>query len=245
LKKQGAIGQEINLQMNTFTHDVESESEFYRVLAELDELKIPYTYKKNLDSSFPVLSQALVYGEVTVPKEFEANFYDILSRTPGKELLSKGNDSKKPAQFRLLNVILIAYSIFVSILLLKYWYIQKGNSEDKNHLYEWSYDNRNLILLDRKTSSKIQMFTDNNYDLNFEENRTYSRDGLLTSESYDKNEDGNYEIVYFFGRKGSSTGFSLDKDDNGLIDYSEIILESKDTLKLSDKDQNGFLEIIK
>lgn len=89
----------------------------------------------------------------------------------------------------------------------------------------------------------IEIFSDANYDLNFEKVEGYSKNNSLTSRSNDFNEDGFSDETTYFGENGKVSGISFDYD--GRNDESIILLETGDTLKLSDKNHDGFFTLEK
>lgn len=61
-------------------------------------------------------------------------------------------------------------------------------------------------------------------------------------QSSDLNEDGVFEETYLYNLNGEPIGAQYDNDNNGIIEEMVVILENKDTLKLTDN--NGFLELL-
>ena len=61
--------------------------------------------------------------------------------------------------------------------------------------------------------------------------------------STDKNEDGYSEKILSYGKDFEQSGFSIDKNNDGIYETQFIFLESGDTLILTDENSNGFLEM--
>jgi hypothetical protein len=243
--------------MQTITYRVESELEFQRIIGSLEDHKIPYTVIKHVDTSFPVLGLTKGYADITVPKEYERQIQSLLKALQqdilpeevpqeGDMLLTNSTISSNSKKNRIWPIVLIGYSILVSLLLFKYWNIyRRSAAEDKNFNYTWSLDNTNLFIKHKKTGKNSHTYADANYDMNYEKLRSFSREGYLVLESYDLNEDGFFEQSYYFNQNGAVTGTQIDGDNDGLTDVATIVLENKDTLRLFDADKNGFFEIRK
>jgi hypothetical protein len=230
--------------MNISTYRIESELEFHRIISALDELKIPYTIFKHTDTSFPVLGQTKSYADISVPKEFEKDTESIIKNTIQKEPTKVNyNTTSSSKKRKIWQIALIGYSILITVLFFKYWYVYKKSSEDKNFKFEWSLDNTDLILKYKKTGNNAHLYTDANFDMNYEQSMSYSLDGYRVLESYDRNEDGIFEESYFFNLNGDLTSKNFDNNNDGIVERMEIVLENRDTLKLVDTNGNGYLEI--
>ena len=88
-------------------------------------------------------------------------------------------------------------------------------------------------------------YFDSNFDFNFEKMQEYRNNKGPISISYDLNEDGFFEEINYFDFTNNYVGKTEDLNNDRLYEYYEIILESGDTLKLTDKDANGVMELNK
>ena len=73
--------------------------------------------------------------------------------------------------------------------------------------------------------------------------REYRNDKGPISISYDLNEDGFFEQIDYYDFNNQYIGKTKDLDNDRIYEYYEIILESGDTLKLTDKNANGIMEL--
>lgn len=232
--------------MEKVTYKIESEIELYRITSLLEELQIPYIQNLKSDSSFPVLNKVGEFGEISIPKEYEARAHHLFIKTEKQSIVVENkNNRATPNATKFWHIGLIIYSIIVTIIAIKYWHIDYRNKSDKNFIYKWNIENSELSLINKKTGKTIQLFKDLNYDLNYERSITYSSEGIKTSISIDNNEDGFFEHIYSLSKNGELTGESFDLNNDGNIEKMTIILLNGDTLKLVDKNEDGFFELKK
>ena len=140
---------------------------------------------------------------------------------------------------------LLVYSVIVTLLLVKYWHIDRKNSFDKNYDISWNYNNTSVEYLEKKNGHKVYEYFDSNFDFNFEKMQEYRNNKGPISISYDLNEDGFFEEINYFDFTNNYVGKTEDLNNDRIYEYYEIILESGDTLKLTDKDANGVMELNK
>jgi hypothetical protein len=138
-------------------------------------------------------------------------------------------------------IVLIVYSVIVTLLLIKYWNINKKNSFDKNYEISWNTDNTKVRYYEKKNGHKVYEYFDSNFDYNFEQMREYRNNRGPISISYDLNEDGFFEQIDYFDFTNKYIGKTEDLDNDRVYEYYEIILESGDTLQLTDKNANGIM----
>src|SRR5687768_4328292 len=127
--------------MSTITIQAETELEFQKIISSLQNVGIPFTVNKFSDTTFPSLSQINPYAVIAVPEEYEADVASIFRKGGDKEARREHNRTAAPKKTKFGRMLLIAYSVLVTVLLFKYWYIHRNASEDKNFVYEWSLDN--------------------------------------------------------------------------------------------------------
>lgn len=231
--------------MQTVTYQIDSELDFTRITSALDETGVTYAYKLYSDSTFPTLGIGKAFGEISVSSEHGHELKTLiqeLTHTEPKLIYSKTSAMLSKGKSKW-TIGLIAYAVVISILCFKYWFFNYRNAQDKNNRFEWSTDGQDLMMINKGTGKITHRYTDANYDLNFEESRMYSKDGLSIAEFKDQNEDGVYETGFLYNLKRELIGAQFDRDNDGVFEEIILILESKDTLRLLDTNNNGFLEI--
>jgi hypothetical protein len=241
--------------MQIITFKIETEVELARVTSLFEERGIPYTVKRNSDL-FPYNGDRRPLAEILVLREFEKEALAILdeieintnvARNEGDpDAGGKADNQKTGKRQRLWQSILIVYSLVTTILLIKYWDMNRKNSDAKNFKYAWNLSNTDLSMRYKKSQQLIQIFRDANYDLNFEKVETFSKNNsVMTSLSQDFDEDGFFDEITYYGKNGKIAGGAIDLDSDGWIEESIVILENGDTLKLTDKNQDGFFVLEK
>jgi hypothetical protein len=231
--------------MNHVTYRLESELDFQRVTSILNKSKIHYSAKKYTDSNFPSLDLQQGFGDITVSVDNEMELRSMIDELTGTKPQRVNHfvsqNSSKGVSVR--KIILISYAFIVSLLCLRYWYLNYRTSEDKNNTFEWNFDAQ-VLITKRKDSGIISARSiDANYDQNFELIMSYSRQGALLLEWNDLNEDGYYEEVSYYNLKGERTGVQYDRDNDGITEEVIIVLNNGDTLKLYDSNKDGTLEM--
>jgi hypothetical protein len=231
--------------MKSVTYRLDSEQDFQRIIFSLEESSIPFMARKYSDSSFPSLSQSRGFGDITVPTEYEGPLRSLIeTRTNTKpvqvEQSITGKGWKRKSVWQ---IILITYSVAVSVLCARYWYLNYRTSEDKNNTFEWSFDGQDFITKNKKTRIRTNLHRDANFDQNFEEVVSYSKKGVRLVEWRDLNEDGYYEETFFYNLEGDLTGEQFDRDNDGLVEESTIFIEGQDTLRFFDVNKDGVFEL--
>jgi len=233
--------------METVAYQIESELDFHRITSALEDANIPYTFKKYSDSTFPALGINKVFGEISVSSVHDHDlktWIRELTNTEPKLLYSKTAAKSRKGKSNW-TIALIAYAVVISVLCFKYWFFSYRNAQDKNNRFEWSADGQDLMMINKETGKITHRYTDANYDLNFEESRMFSKDGVNIAEFKDQNEDGVYEIGFLYNLNREPIGAQFDRDNDGIFEELLFILENGDTVKLLDSNRNGFLEIQK
>lgn len=231
--------------MNHVTYRLESEIDFQRITSTLNELKVSYSARKYSDSNFPSLSLQQGFGDVTVSADKEMELRSMIEKLTGTtpQLVNQFSSQKSGKKLGVLQILLISYAVIVSLLCLRYWYINYRTSEDKNSTFEWDFDAQVLIAKRKDSGIISERSIDANYDQNFEVIISYSKQGVRLVEWNDLNEDGYYEMVLTYNLKGEKTGLQVDRDNDGLSDEVLIVLNNGDTLKLYDSNKDGTLEM--
>jgi hypothetical protein len=214
--------------------------------SELDKVNIRFIERSFTDSSFPSLDNLNIYGEIIIEIEYQDKVDALLRR------INSTNDYKvflqdipQKAKLSFVQLGLIAYSIVVTILFLKYWHLEAKASTEKNFDVSWTFDNTSIIYKDKKSNKISFIYTDANFDGNFEKIEIYANGLGATSISKDRNEDGHFEEMIYYSLNNEYSGRSLDIDNNQMHEYYEMILENKDTLIFVDENQNGIMELKK
>jgi hypothetical protein len=231
--------------MNQVTYRLESELDFQRVTSTLNESKIHYSARKYSDSNFPSLNLQQGFGDVTVSIDNEMELRSMIEQFTGtkpqrvNQFVNQISGKRMSAR----QILLISYAFIVSLLCLRFWYLNYKTSVDKNNTFEWSFDAQ-VLITKRKDSGIISARSiDANYDQNFEVTISYSKQGVRLVEWNDLNEDGYYEKVLSYNLKGDKTSFQFDRDNDGITDEVIIVLNNGDTLKLYDSNNDGTLEM--
>lgn len=233
--------------MKYTTYQINSEFDFQNIISSLDELQIPYSFRKYTDTSFPVLAQGKPFADIIIPSEYEAEvenqIRELTNTEPQKINLRK--PGKSTNRYKAGSVLLIIYSIVMTALFVYYWYLHIRSAEDKNFTFGWSWNAKDLITKSKKNGSIVSVHRDENRDMNFEEYLFYSEDGSIISESKDVNEDGFFEETTLYNSQKKITGKQFDLNNDGIHEDVRFVLDNKDTLKLLYMNNNGFYEIVK
>ncbi len=231
--------------MNHVTYRLESELDFQSITLSLNESRISYTARKYSDSNFPSLDLQQGFGDVTVSVNSEMELRSMIEELTGtkpqrvKQFVSQNGGKGVSTR----QILLISYAVVVSLICLRYWYLNYRTSENKNSTFEWSLDAQVLITKRKSTGMISARSIDANFDQNFELTMSYSKEGVRIVESKDLNEDGYYEETSFYNLKGERTGVQFDRDNDGITEEVIIVLNNGDTLKLYDSNKDGTLEM--
>ncbi len=233
--------------MKQVTYRIESELHFQRIVSALEESGISFTTRIYSDSSFPSITQNDAFGDVTVGAESESELRSLIEKLTNAQPARIGETTSNGVGTwkKIWRAGIIAYAVVLTMICLRFWYLHSLIREDKNNMYEWTFDGRELITRSKATDHILHTSEDANFDKNFELSFSYSNQGILLSRWVDYNEDGFYEETIFYDLKGRLTGVQFDRDNDGIVEEATIFLENKDTLKLIDADQNGIFELQK
>ncbi|MFN8864485.1 MAG: hypothetical protein ACK5W1_09240 [Flavobacteriales bacterium] len=231
--------------MQQVIYRLETEIDFQRVTVSLTESGIPFTYILHSNSSFPSLNLPQAFGDIAVPLEHELALCTMIQELTGRQPLRVGESTRRKSgkKIRIWQVLLISYAVLISLICLRYWYLNQRTQGEKFYTPEWSFDARELILRSKETGLISDFYQDANYDHNFELSIVHSKAGIPMYVWKDLNEDGYFEESISYNVNGEKTGFRFDRDNNGIDEEVLIILENGDTLKLYDSNQDGTFEI--
>lgn len=80
---------------------------------------------------------------------------------------------------------LIVNSILITLILIKYWHLNKKNSFGKNFNISWNLNNSVLRYSNKKSNEIVYEWFDSNFDFNFEKLHEYRNVSASTySEGY-------------------------------------------------------------
>lgn len=231
--------------MNHVTYRLESELDFQRVTSTLNESKVFYSSRKYSDSNFPSLDLQQGFGDVTVSVDNEIELRSMIEELTGTkpQRVNKFVSQNSGKGVSVVQILLISYAFIVSLLCLRYWYLNYRTSEDKNSTFEWSFDAQILTTKRKESGITSARSIDANYDQNFELTMSYSKEGVRLVEWKDLNEDGYYDETSSYNLKGERTGVQFDRDNDGITEEVIIVLNNGDTLKLYDSNKDGTLEM--
>lgn len=228
--------------MDYKTYKIRSEVDFHRLINQLKEEEIPHHYNMLGDSAIPPINFNKCYGEITIPMEFNSDFLKFII-TENIEFEEKREARQTWDMPKVFFIVLIIYSMIMTLLFVKYLNLEKQYSFDKNFHYRWNWDNTVLSVIDKKTNNTITTFIDKNRDFNYELVRNFpSVEGIMI-ESIDRDENGYFEKIVSFGVGQRQSDLLIDNNGDGLYEVQWIYLENGDTLMLTDENKNGLFEL--
>ncbi|MDT3738034.1 MAG: hypothetical protein RO257_00895 [Candidatus Kapabacteria bacterium] len=218
--------------MMSIIYKIENEIEYLRIISTLQEMKIEYTENKYSDSSFPVLNASEYYAEISVPEEYEESVNDIINnKIVDNYSKNTVNEKPKKIKFNYLILSLIIYSLISTFLCLYFWYSNNRVFLDKNFDVQLNTERTILTMVNEKSEKTAFLYFDENYDLNWEEYRTFSKSGEQAGISYDFNEDGYTDETSFYNRNQQKILSLFDTNIDGIYDKFEVLINDKDTTK--------------
>jgi hypothetical protein len=228
-----------------------NESEFVTIMTWLEEFEVPYQVKMLQNPTHSSLNILRPLAEFYIPEENAKDLGDFLISRRNNIALQESEvemqeENKTPAEMNKKKnrsmLVLGIYALVVSVIAIRYYYLEKQQSTDKNFKWDWNYDFTELTLSYRKTNKALVVSYDKNRDYNFERAELYHL-GKLYSVEYDFDEDGYTDSKMFYSKPDNYIGCMKFYNNDPFIDYQEIVLQSGDTLRLYDADQNGILEL--
>ena len=237
--------------MKMVTYKIEKELDYLRIKQLFDEMNIHYSVKFYADSSFPSLDNLNGFADITISKDNESLLTNLLANENIESSLVEETQShnsyknKSPnSKIKIYNKLLILYSLIVSILLFRFWYITKQSSDDKNFYYEWNFDGTRLELINKSNKNTVYLYFDDNYDFNYEYMRVFNNEGKIVIDGYDLNENGFFEENYYYNNNNNIIHTQYDLNNDRIMDKIIVIFGQNDTLKFVLKDINGYFEQI-
>ena len=151
---------------------------------------------------------------------------------------------KKPKRTTLLIWLIGAYSLIMTGLFIRQYWIYEKQSKDKNFYYTWNVDGTILSMRDNESNRLKSVFYDENSDFNYERSDYYINDRIV-SKAFDYDENGVYEKVTYFDLNSNYVGFDQDLDKDEIYEYSLRILENNDSLYFYDINKNNRIDSIR
>lgn len=225
---------------------VQDPTQFNHLVNRLEDEGIPNLISIQRDSAFPALNDTQQNGIIRVSSAYKGAVLNIVEELSLEvhleELPDDGPNESGQKSPNYLAIVLGIALVLCFLAFLRERSILSRSSEDKNFWYEWSAAGNSLDMVNKSSGTVAIRYFDDNFNFNYEKAETYNEFKQLCSISYDEDEDGFYERVVYYGEDGSYTGVTLDASGRTLPDYLEMILESGDTLRLYDQNENGIWE---
>lgn len=228
-----------------------SESEYVTIMSWLEEFEVPYQVKMLQNPLYPSLNILQPIAEFFVPEENAKDLSEfLLSRNENTALQESLEEVNKKTEIAVevkkkKNLKMLAlgiYALIASIIALRYYFKEQRFTIDKNYSQYWNYDLTELTMKHKKNKQLSLILYDSNLDSNFERVEEYTNGKLYAVES-DFDEDGLPDSKIFYSQPNVYSGCIKYINKDQYIDYQEIILQSGDTLHLTDVDQNGIMEM--
>ena len=141
-------------------------------------------------------------------------------------------------------IIALAIALALSLLaFLREKRIVDRSSEDKHYRFEWNTAGTELSVVHKAQGVAYTRYIDDNADFNYERLEVYTDPQVLGSVSVDADEDGFFEKTIFYSAAGDYAGMSVDTAGNRFSEFMEFVLESGDTIRFTDRNRNGMLEL--
>lgn len=217
---------------------IKDKLELLRIKRILELNSIEFELIDREDSAFKGIS-----GSNSFELIINENDFDKIQNVSKENLNTKKLNFQENAKskFNFWTVLILIYSLVITLLFMKYFNIAERGSVDKNFNYVWNYNNTILFQKYKKTEEIFSKYFDTNRDGNYEKIEGYNR-GKLISISEDKNENGLIEktVSYTYDKTISLT--MLDNNEDGNYERMEGHIKGKLTSISEDKNENGFYE---
>jgi hypothetical protein len=232
--------------MNSISHRIDSEFDFEIVIRKLNDLGIPFTSKIIGDVSFPSLVNQQGFAIITVSEEYSIPMQTVLTELLRDNSMAATNNTALPKQkkYNVKRLFWIGYTVIITILFLRGWYLDELAESGKNTTSAWSVDGASWVTKRRDNGKMMSLLIDANYDRNFELMSSYSREGVRVMEAWDRNEDGYTEHVVRFNLKGQIAAEDFDRNADGCIEASTIVLDNGQKIELYDSNNDGSFELV-
>ena len=216
---------------------------------QLEVLEIPYISHTTEDTNFGAINSVENHWELSIPEELSQKLFRELEREVQSEIYEakdRAVAAEEPAfTFRgpkAKRNLLMLYSIIMTLLFLRYLHLNYQVSNDKNFRYSWTLDNSQQSAQHKNIPGFRTLFSDENYDLNFERTEIFSNNKRVAV-YIDKDENGIQEKVTEYSLSGEKRSIAYDTDQDGLFDEWEIFDEEGNMTVYEDKDKDGFYDI--
>ncbi|WP_020530826.1 hypothetical protein [Flexithrix dorotheae] len=228
--------------MEKFKIQTLNRTAHFILISEFKHAAIPFE-EKNMAN--PPEKGEFAFGELTIKLEFQNEVQSILTQlnNPNGYLIF-GLEKGKRQSSNLINYALIGYAVIITILLINNWDTSYNQQNHRNFEIIWNHNN-SIVEYIQKNNQKIYLrYYDENQDRNFEKVEEYKGGINPSSISKDKDENGYFEDISFYNLNGDFVGKSIDKDNDQIFEFYEILLENGKVLKLYDKNNNGQFDFV-
>lgn len=148
--------EEINISINNNL----GEDQLIKILEEHD---IPFRVETKTDSAFPNLNHTV---NIFIPRSYHKTYLSLIGMEESTTLPS--STSSKSYKSTIFQIGLFLYALIMTMLCLKFYQTINRTSEDKNFYSKWNFDNTSFIQKSKKTNQVISVYTDKNFDMNYE-----------------------------------------------------------------------------
>lgn len=216
---------------------IDNAVDWARLKRKLEEQQLKFTSWDNLEDS-----------AIAIHKNNQANAKHMIIIDEGDRASNLFDDASRistnsnPKRSRFFKIILPIYAVIVTLVLARYIVISQ-HALNRNYSFSWSLNNKYLKATHKSKSGTLIFYHDSNFDNNTEKTEYYAN-GLKSIVAIDEDENGLPEKQIYYGTKGYVVGSALDKDQNGTYEKTFYITSKKDSLILSDQNQDGLCEFI-
>jgi hypothetical protein len=192
-----------------------------------------YTFSQNIfkDSTFPTLNRGGSYAEIILEGVLEPEHENIISAFAQISVIET-KPEEAIQKIDILKYAIIAYALLMTILAVRFWYLNQKSLNDKNFGYEWNIDGTELTQYSTHSDKFKYKYLDRNGDNNFESILQYNKDQKLIFSSRDFYEDGIYEYKKQLNSNGETVAEFWDDDKDGVFEAIRYFHGNNDTLDL-------------
>lgn len=227
-----------------------TQEEFQHLKQQLEGLEIPYISHSPEDTNFVAINTVQTYWELSIPEEFSQKLFKQMDKDiqteiyETKDSYEDGEDSFRFWGPKTKRSLLMLYAIIMTLLFLRYLQLNYQVSNDKNFSYSWTLDNSQQSAQHKDIPGFRTIFSDENYDLNFERTEVFSNNKRVAV-YIDKDENGIQEKVVEYSLNGEKRSIAYDTDQDGLFDEWEMFDEEGNMTVYKDRDKDGFYDLPK
>lgn len=219
---------------------IENEIEWLQVQRILERNDIPFMSNQVQNTAFPDLNTHKKYHQIVIPDECSEQYFNLIEGGYPNKIL---HNDKRVDNSKIWPYLMIIYGLVMTLLFFKYFQIVQRSSSQKNFVSEWTFDNKKLKSINKKSGITEYIYIDGNFDNNFEKIEEYIGSRKIST-SFDKDENGRIEETLYFSIQGEFAGRSSDTNQDKFTDTLTMVLENQEKLILVDKNSNGFFEMV-